>query len=147
MNELGPGTSQQTIKQTDRRILFRCIRSIFICNPISIPSPADTKKVEKYNRCHCLHDNKKRPEHSLDHRVPSSAAPSAASASAAAGGGDASSSMDVDGAVGDPSSGFFPLGFPRGSGTSGQLADSRRPVVSETAPKSATVATQTRVSA
>ena len=29
MNELGPGTSQQTIKQTDRRILFRCIRSIF----------------------------------------------------------------------------------------------------------------------
>jgi len=83
----------------------------------------------------------------LDHRVPSAAAPSAASASAAAGGGDASSSMDVDGAVADPSSGFFTLGFPSGLGTSGQVADSRRPVVSETATKSARESPQKRVSA
>ena len=144
MNELGPGTSHQTIKQTDRRILFRCIRSIF-------DHLQSNLKVETKSR-HTIvaiayTTIRKRPEHGLvDHRVPSAAAPSAASA-ASAGGGDASSSMDVDGAVGDPSSGFFPLGFPRGPGTSGQLADSRRPVVSETAPKSATVATQTRASA
>jgi hypothetical protein len=44
--------------------------------------------------------------------------------------------MDVDGAlVGDPSSGVFPLAFLGDFGTSGHVAVSCRPVLSETAPK------------
>jgi hypothetical protein len=138
-----PGPSQPTTNRSSRRI--SCIHSIFISSPISVqyPSLVDTKSS------HAIvvplpSQHYGRPRHGLDHCVPSAATPTAASA--AADGGDASSSMDVGG-VGDPSSGFFPLGFPGRLGTSGQVVDSCRPVVSETAPKSARQSPQKRVSA